>query len=149
MSGAVVDYEAEVVVVIGRRVPTLSEADASGVVAGSPPAKTSRITRCSSPARPRSSAWGRASAAYGPTGPAVVSLDNFGIPTTSRVALRSVGEVVQDSSTAQLIFTVFPKFVLCISLRSHAVSRRPHLSPGTPDGVGITRAAFSPPGMRS
>ena len=89
LSGAIVDYEAEVVVVIGRTCRDVPEDAAWEVVAGITAGQDISDREVQLTGSPRSSAWGRAFAAYGPTGPAVVSVDAFEIATTSRCAARS------------------------------------------------------------
>ena len=90
---------------------------------------------------------GKSFGAYGPTGPAVVSIDSFENPDDITLRCEVWGEVVQESSTAQLIFGV-PKLVSYLSSIC-TLSPGDLIFTGTPDGVGMGVAVSSPPETRS
>ena len=87
---------------------------------------------------------GKSFGAYGPTGPAVVSVDAFENPNDIALRCEVWGEVVQESSTAQLIFSV-PKLVSYLSSIC-TLSPGDLIFTGTPDGVGMARGRFLSPG---
>ena len=140
LSGAVVDYEAELVVVIGRVSRHVSEADASGAVAGLTAGQDISDREVQLTGTPPQFCLGKSFNGFGPTGPAVVSLDSFADPDDISLRCEVWGEVVQESSTAKLIFTV-PKLV---SYLSSICTLFPGdlIFTGTPDGVGMARGRF-------
>ena len=87
---------------------------------------------------------GKSFGAYGPTGPAVVSVDTFENPDDIALRCEVWGEVVQESSTAQLIFGV-PELVSYLSSIC-TLSPGDLIFTGTPDGVGMARGRFLTPG---
>jgi 2-keto-4-pentenoate hydratase/2-oxohepta-3-ene-1,7-dioic acid hydratase in catechol pathway len=144
LSGAVVDYEAEVVVVIGRTCRDVPDDAAWNVVAGVTAGQDISDREVQLAGSPPQFCLGKSFGAYGPTGPAVVSVDAF--ENRNDIALRCEvwGEVVQESSTAQLIFSV-PKLVsylssICMLYPGDLIFT------GTPDGVGMARGRFLAPG---
>jgi 2-keto-4-pentenoate hydratase/2-oxohepta-3-ene-1,7-dioic acid hydratase in catechol pathway len=70
-------------------------------------------------------------------GPAIVTTDEIPDPHSLRIRLRLNGEVMQDSSTAQLIFGVDQ----LIAFLSETVTLEPGdvIATGTPSGVGFAR----------
>lgn len=140
LSGAVVDYEAELVVVIGRTSRHVAEEDAWSVVAGLTAGQDISDREVQLAGSPPQFSLGKSFGAYGPTGPAVVSVDSF--PNPDDIALRCEvrGEVVQESSTAHLIFGV-PRLV---SYLSSICTLYPGdlIFTGTPEGVGMARGRF-------
>jgi len=144
LSGAVVDYEAEVVVVIGRTCRHVPEGAAWDVVAGLTAGQDISDREVQLAGSPPQFCLGKSFGAYGPTGPAVVSVDAFEDPDDVALRCEVWGEVVQESSTAQLIFGV-PQLV---SYLSSICTLYPGdlIFTGTPDGVGMARGRFLSPG---
>jgi 2-keto-4-pentenoate hydratase/2-oxohepta-3-ene-1,7-dioic acid hydratase in catechol pathway len=144
LSGSAVDYEAEVVVVIGATCRDVPEDAAWDVVAGITAGQDISDRTVQFTGSPPQFCLGKSFGAYGPTGPAVVSLDTFADPDDIAVGCQVWGEVVQESSTAQLIFGV-PKLV---SYLSSICTLFPGdlIFTGTPDGVGMARGRFLAPG---
>jgi 2-keto-4-pentenoate hydratase/2-oxohepta-3-ene-1,7-dioic acid hydratase in catechol pathway len=140
LSGAVVDYEAEVVVVIGRTCRDVPEDAAWGVVAGVTAGQDISDREVQLAGSPPQFCLGKSFGAYGPTGPAVVSVDAFENPDDIALRCEVWGEVVQESSTAQLIFSV-PKLVSYLSSIC-TLSPGDLIFTGTPDGVGMARGRF-------
>ena len=140
LSGAVVDYEAEVVVVVGRRCRYVTEEAAWDAVAGITAGQDISDREVQLTGSPPQFCLGKSFGSYGPTGPAVVSLD--ALRDRDDIALRCEvwGEVVQEASTAQLIFSV-PQLV---SYLSSICTLFPGdlIFTGTPDGVGMGRGRF-------
>jgi 2,4-diketo-3-deoxy-L-fuconate hydrolase len=144
LSGAVVDYEAEVVVVIGRTCRAVPEVAAWEVVAGITAGQDISDREVQLTGSPPQFCLGKSFHAYGPTGPAVVSVDT--LRDRDDIALRCEvwGEVVQESSTSQLIFSV-PRLVSYLSSIC-TLSPGDLIFTGTPDGVGMARGRFLSPG---
>jgi len=144
LSGGAVDYEAELVVVVGRTCRDVPEASAWDVVAGVTAGQDISDREVQFIGSPPQFCLGKSFAAYGPIGPAVVSVD--ALADRDDIALRCEvwGEVVQESSTAQLIFSV-PELV---SYLSSICTLGPGdlIFTGTPDGVGMARGRFLAPG---
>lgn len=147
LSGAVVDYEAELVAVIGRTCRDVREDGAWDVVAGLTAGQDISDREVQLTGSPPQFCLGKSFRAYGPTGPAVVSVDAFENPDDIALHCEVWGEVVQESSTAQLIFNV-PNS--CRTSRRFARSPR-----ATSSSRGRRRewawgvAASSPPATRS
>jgi len=132
-----VDYEAELVVVIGRGGKHIPREDALSHVAGyccghDVSARDWQLTK---PGKQ----WllGKTFDTFGPLGPMLVTPDEVGDPGNLRIQFRRNGQTLQDSSTSQLIFPI-PDLIRYLS----GVVR---LSPGdviftgTPPGVGDAR----------
>lgn len=144
LSGGSVDYEAEVVVVIGTQCRHVPEDRSWEVVAGITAGQDISDREVQLSGSPPQFCLGKSFTDYGPTGPAVVSLDSFDDPDDIALRCEVWGEVVQKTSTAQLIFTV-PKLV---SYLSSICSLYPGdlIFTGTPEGVGMARGRFLSPG---
>ena len=130
-----VDYEAELGFVIGKRGRHISEADALDYVAGYMPINDVSARDY----QERVSQWtmGKSFDTFAPMGPALVTADEVGDPHNLAIRLWIGDEVLQDSSTSQLIFSV-PKLVADIS---EVMTLEPGdiVSTGTPPGVGAAR----------
>jgi 2-keto-4-pentenoate hydratase/2-oxohepta-3-ene-1,7-dioic acid hydratase in catechol pathway len=74
---------------------------------------------------------------FGPMGPELVSADEVPDPHNLRIGCEINGRVLQDSTTAQLIFRL-PELVAFLS---QAMTLEPGdvVSTGTPPGVGFAR----------
>lgn len=132
-----VDYEAELVVVIGKTAKNVSEADAMSYVGG---------YTCGHDVSARDwqkykpgGQWlcGKSFDSFAPIGPHLVTADEIPDPHDLRIQLRLNGETMQDSSTKQLIFNV-PQL---ISYISQVCTLKPGdlIFTGTPPGVGGAR----------
>ncbi len=130
-----VDYEAELGFVIGKRGRHISEADALDHVAGYMPINDVSARDY----QERVSQWtmGKSFDTFAPMGPALVTSDEVGDPHKLAIRLWIGDEVLQDSSTSQLIFSI-PKLVADIS---EVMTLEPGdiVSTGTPPGVGAAR----------
>ena len=131
-----VDYEAELGFVIGKRGRHISEADALDHVAGYMPINDVSARDY----QERVSQWtmGKSFDTFAPMGPALVTSDEVGDPHKLAIRLWIGDELLQDSNTSQLIFSV-PKLVADIS---EVMTLEPGdiVSTGTPPGVGAARA---------
>src|SRR5262249_11075209 len=109
-----VDWELELAVVIGRRVKEVSEAEALGAVAGYTVINdiSQRRYRPNPGRKPRDRDkffdWmhGKWFDGFCPCGPCITSADEITDPQNLRLTLTLNGQVRQDASTAQMIFSV-------------------------------------------
>ena len=130
-----VDFEAELAVVIGRRGRHVAEKDAMDYVAG-------YMALNDVSARDyqfRGPQWlqGKTFDTFAPCGPFLITSDEIADPHALGIRLRLNGEVMQESSTRELIFGI-PRL---ISYLSDIVTLAPGdiISTGTPPGVGYAR----------
>ncbi|HJZ38695.1 MAG TPA: fumarylacetoacetate hydrolase family protein [Solirubrobacterales bacterium] len=128
-----VDWEVELAFVVGSRARRVSEEAASGHVFGYAVANdvTARDLQFE-----RDSQWVRAKSldSFCPLGPAVVTADEVSDPQALALRCRVNGEVVQESSTSQMIFSV----ASLVSFLSRSFTLEPGdvVLTGTPWGVG-------------
>jgi 2-keto-4-pentenoate hydratase/2-oxohepta-3-ene-1,7-dioic acid hydratase in catechol pathway len=132
-----VDYEAELVVVIGRGGRNISREDAFAHVAGYTVGNdvSARDWQIGRPG----GQWllGKTPDTFAPIGPYVVTADQVENPSDLAISLRLNGETMQDSSTKELIFGVDE----IIAHISQLFSLEPGdiIFTGTPPGVGMAR----------
>lgn len=139
VGGVKLDWEAELGIVIGREARQVTEARALDYIAG-----YCTFNDVSERAFQfeRGSQWdkGKGCDSFGPIGPWLVTRDEVPDPQQLHVWLDVNGERMQDSSTADMIFS-------CAEIISY-VSRFMTLLPGdvictgTPQGVGMGRGRF-------
>jgi 2,4-diketo-3-deoxy-L-fuconate hydrolase len=157
LSGDRVDWEAELVVVIGVGGRDIHEVDAWQAVAGLTVGQDLSDRTVQNLGKPAQFNLGKSFADYGPIGPAVVTLDEVRAvadPEALSVTCwlsesgSDVERVLQDGNTRDLIFTV-PQLV---SRLSAIVELLPGdlIFTGTPSGVGLGRdpQEFLKPGQR-
>lgn len=131
------DYEAELVVVIGKAGFNISETDAMAHVAGYTVGHdvSARDYQLKKPG----GQWmmGKTFDTFAPIGPDLVTADEVTDPHNLAIKCILNGETVQDSNTAQLIFKV-PQLIAYLS---HVFTLRPGdlIFTGTPPGVGMAR----------
>jgi 2-keto-4-pentenoate hydratase/2-oxohepta-3-ene-1,7-dioic acid hydratase in catechol pathway len=140
LSGDHVDWEVELVVVIGTRARHVAEDRAWDHVAGLTLGQDISDRVVQRTGTPPQYSLGKSFAGYGPTGPALVSLDAFDDPDDVAVRCVVSGELMQDSRTSQLIFPV----QTLVAYLSSIVELRPGdlIFTGTPAGVGAARGRF-------
>jgi 2-keto-4-pentenoate hydratase/2-oxohepta-3-ene-1,7-dioic acid hydratase in catechol pathway len=131
-----VDYEAELVVVIGKQGKNISKASAFSHVAGYT-CGNDVSARDWQKGRPGGQ-WllGKTPDTFAPTGPYLVTSDEVD-PHNIKIGLRLNGETLQDSSTKELIFGVDE----VIAHVSQLITLYPGdlIFTGTPPGVGAAR----------
>ena len=132
-----VDYEAELVVVIGRKATDVPAARAMEYVVGymnghDVSARDWQLQR-------NGQQWllGKTFDTFAPTGPALVTADEVPDPHELRIQFRLNGETVQDSNTRQLIFQI-PQLIAHISAIATLLPGD-LIFTGTPHGVGFVR----------
>lgn len=127
-----VDWEVELAVVIGRRMRNVTEADALGYVFGYTVANdvSARDVQFSDGQWVR----GKSLDTFCPLGPVVVTRDEVPDPQALRLRTLVNNEVVQDSSTSEMIFSVAQLLAFC----SRAFTLEPGdvVLTGTPWGCG-------------
>lgn len=129
------DYEAELVIVMGKRAWNVSEHEAMDYVFG----YTCGNDLSCREAQMRSGQWliGKTMPGFGPCGPCVVTADGYNPNEGKRVRSYVNGELRQDGSTSDMIFS-------CARIISYA-SRYLVLEPGdliftgTPSGVALEK----------
>lgn len=133
-----VDYEGELVVVIGKKGRAIAPARALDHVFGYTLLNdvTARVTQ----ARHKQWFLGKSLDGFGPLGPAIVTADEIPDPTKLRLQTKVNGELRQDASVSDLIFDI-PFLIACIS-KIMTLDPGDLIATGTPEGAGI---GFSPP----
>ena len=130
-----VDYEAELGVVIGAKAKRVSERDALDHVAG---------YTCVNDVSARDlqfadGQWtrGKSPDTFCPVGPRLVPREEIADPQALAIRCLVNGEALQDSSTAQMIFSVAE----IIAYTSQVITLEPGdlIATGTPAGVGVFR----------
>jgi 2-keto-4-pentenoate hydratase/2-oxohepta-3-ene-1,7-dioic acid hydratase in catechol pathway len=132
-----VDYEAELVVVVGKRGRDIAEADAMSFVAGYTVGHDVSARDWQFKGEEKQWTIGKTFDTFAPTGPHLVTADELPDPHVLQVRLRLNGETMQDSNTREFIFAV-PKL---IEYLSQVVTLEPGdlIFTGTPPGVGVAR----------
>ncbi|HMP05592.1 MAG TPA: fumarylacetoacetate hydrolase family protein [Lacipirellulaceae bacterium] len=134
---AEVDYEAELVVVIGRRARRVPRSTALQYVAGYACGHdvSARDWQKGKPGKQ----WllGKSFDSFAPLGPWLATADEIADPHQLDIQLRLNGQVMQSSNTRQLIFGVD----YLVSYLSHVCTLLPGdlIYTGTPPGVGMAR----------
>lgn len=130
-----VDFEAELAFVIGKEAKRVSEEEADDYVFG----YTIMNDISARDLQFQDGQWSRGKTAdtFAPFGPVIVTKDEVGDPHNLAISLELNGEIMQDSNTSNLIFTV-PKI---ISFLSQSMTLMPGdlIATGTPPGVGMGR----------
>ncbi len=132
-----VDYEAELVLVIGRGGRSIPEGEARGHVAAYTCGNdvSARDWQLNKPG----GQWlaGKSFDTFAPCGPWMVTADEISEPGKLGIKLRLNGQVMQDSNTAELIFPVDQ----LVSYISQFCTLNPGdlIFTGTPGGVGMGR----------
>lgn len=134
-AAAVVDYEVELTVVIGREAKYVSESDALDYVAG----YTAFNDVSARDLQMQTSQWGAGKAidTFGPLGPGIVPARFIPDPQALMLTTRVNGERMQHESTNQMIFSV----AATIAFITQFMTLLPGdiIATGTPAGVGFIR----------
>src|SRR5262245_252691 len=137
LSSTTVDWEVELVVVIGRGGRRIPEARALEHVAGYTVGQDISDRRLQFSDRPPQFCLGKSIDTFGPIGPALVSLDAFADPNDLPLTCDVGAERMQDARTSDLIFGV-PELIAYLS-RFLPLEAGDLIFTGTPAGVGSTR----------
>lgn len=137
LSGDTVDWEVELVVVIGTAAHQVDIAQAWSHVAGLTVGQDLSDRAVQTTGSPAQFSMGKSFPGFAPIGPAMVSLDEFEDPDDLRVSTELNGVTVQDSRTSDLVFSV-PQLIAYLS---GIVTLLPGdlIFTGTPEGVGLGR----------
>lgn len=136
-AGGTTDWEVELVVVLARRAERVDAADAwsyvAGVTVGQDLSERTSQTRGESP----QFSLAKSFTGFAPSGPWLVTTDEFDDPGDLELGCRLNGEDVQRASTRDLVHSV-PEL---ISRLSHVLALLPGdvIFTGTPAGVGFSR----------
>lgn len=140
-----VDWEIELGVVIGKKCRHVTEKEALSYVAGYTVCNdvSDRRNRINPDRKPRDKDsffdWlhGKWHDSFLPTGPCILSAHSLPDPQKLRVQLKVNGKIMQDASTAQMIFPVSA----IVAILSDLVTLEPGdlIVTGTPAGVGAAR----------
>ena len=143
--GPAIDWEAELVAVIGRPADRVAEADAWSVVAGLSVGQDISDRHLQFAAGAQFS-LGKSRRGYGPVGPWLVTVDEVSNPDDLGVGCSLNGEKMQDARTSDLIFSV-PRLIAEISAVLPLLPGDVIFT-GTPSGIGAVRqpARFLQPG---
>jgi 2,4-diketo-3-deoxy-L-fuconate hydrolase len=136
LPSAYVDWEVELVVVMGRRAHLVGEAEAWSHVAGVTVGQdlSERVVQRAAGGQ---FSLGKSYPGFGPTGPWLVTVDELDDPDDLGLRCTLDGEVVQDARTGDMIVAV-PSLVRVLS---EVVALLPGdiIFTGTPSGVGVAR----------
>jgi 2-keto-4-pentenoate hydratase/2-oxohepta-3-ene-1,7-dioic acid hydratase in catechol pathway len=132
-----VDYEAELVVVIGKRGRNILAAAASEYIAGYTVGND--VSARDWQLKKDGKQWmvGKTFDTFAPTGPHLVTAEEIPDPHALAIRLRLNGRTMQDSSTGQMVFSVADT----IAYLSQVFTLEPGdlIFTGTPPGVGFAR----------
>lgn len=133
-----VDYEAEMGVVIGKRCRHVSREEARSVIAGYVVCNdvTARDWQFRSP----TFTLGKSFDTHGPIGPWITTDDEIADPHALTITLELNGEERQHASTSEMIYDIYDQ----ISYLSEVMTLEPGdlIATGTPAGVGIAGNRF-------
>ncbi len=143
ITGPMVDWEVEIVAVIGTEVSHVAVAEAWAAVAGLTLGQDISDRGVQFSDSPPQFSLGKSFAGFGPTGPALVSVDAFGDPDDIGLWCDVSGERMQEGRTSDLIFSV-PTLVAYLSSIC-TLYPGDLIFTGTPSGVGLARGRFLAP----
>jgi len=140
-----VDWEVELVAVIGRHADRVAEADAWSRVAGLTVGQdiSDRVLQFAAGSQ---FSLGKSRRGFGPLGPWVVTPDEFANPDDLALGCSVDGETMQEGRTSDLVFSI-PVLVAELSAIT-PLWPGDVIFTGTPSGIGATRtpARFLQPG---
>jgi 5-oxopent-3-ene-1,2,5-tricarboxylate decarboxylase/2-hydroxyhepta-2,4-diene-1,7-dioate isomerase len=134
-----VDYEAELLVVLGTGGKNLAEADAMRHVVGYSVFNDVTARERQRADQEKKQPWFRSKSldTFGPLGPFLVTADEVPDPHDLRITLSVTGETKQDDTTASMIYRI-PTLIAYLS-RWFALEPGDVIATGTPSGVGPIR----------
>ncbi len=132
-----VDYEAELVIVVGRRGRNIRPDEAMNFVAGYTIGHD--VSARDWQLKKEGKQWmvGKTFDTFAPTGPVIVTTDELTDPHHLPIRLRLNGQTMQDSNTSQMIFDV-PSILAYLS-QVFTLEPGDLIFTGTPPGVGFAR----------
>lgn len=140
LSGDTVDWEVELVVVIGTGGRHIPRSEAWAHVAGLTLGQDVSDRTVQLTGAPPQFSLGKSFDGFGPIGPAIVSVDTFADPDDVELWCDVAGERMQHASTSDLIFPV-PELIEYLS-GICTLTPGDLVFTGTPSGVGAARRRF-------
>jgi 2-keto-4-pentenoate hydratase/2-oxohepta-3-ene-1,7-dioic acid hydratase in catechol pathway len=140
LSGDMVDWEVEIVAVIGTRCSNVALERAWAVIAGLTLGQDISDRRVQLNGSPPQFSLGKSFSAYAPIGPAIVSTDSFADPDDIHLWCEVSGERMQDARSSELIFSI-PVLVTYLSSIC-TLDPGDIIFTGTPAGVGMARGRY-------
>ena len=137
LSSGYVDWEVELVAVIGRRGRRIPVGHALDHIAGYTAGQDISDRKLQFADKPPQFSMGKSIDTFGPIGPALVSLDAFADPNDLALRCDVSGEQVQGARTSDMIFSVSELVAFLSSLCT--LEPGDLIFTGTPSGVGSTR----------
>ncbi|MFN5603012.1 MAG: fumarylacetoacetate hydrolase family protein [Actinomycetes bacterium] len=137
LSGDTVDWEVELVVVIGKGGRRIARESAWSHVAGITLGQDISDRVVQTTGKPPQFSLGKSFDTYGPIGPVMVSVDSFADPDDIGLWCDISGERMQEARSRDLIFDV-PYLVSYLSSIC-TLEAGDLIFTGTPDGVGMAR----------
>lgn len=135
------DYEDELVVVIGKDAKNVSEEDASEYILGYAAGNDVSARNFQLPdVSGGQFCYAKSFDGFAPIGPAIVSPTQFANPTAIRVTTTVNGSIKQDSNTSDMIFKV--NQIISHLSRGTTLRQGTVIMTGTPSGVGYFRKEF-------
>jgi len=139
-----VDWEVELVVVMGRGGLGISENEALDFVAGFCVGQDISDRRMQFADKPPQFSLGKSADSFGPIGPALVALDAFENPDDLALTCDVAGERMQDGRTRDMVFAVSE--LIAFLSRTCTLAPGDLIFTGTPAGVGSARQRYLAPG---
>jgi 2-keto-4-pentenoate hydratase/2-oxohepta-3-ene-1,7-dioic acid hydratase in catechol pathway len=130
-----VDYECELALVIGRKTRRAHAADAGQAIFGY--TCMNDVTERRLQAEEKLWLRGKGSDTFAPLGPWIVTPDQLGDPLNLEIKTTLNSEVMQQSSTANLILK--PEDIVAFVTETVTLEPGDVISTGTPGGVGVFR----------
>jgi 2-keto-4-pentenoate hydratase/2-oxohepta-3-ene-1,7-dioic acid hydratase in catechol pathway len=135
------DYEAELGVVIGKRCRHVSVAEAPSVVAGYLAVNDVSVRDWQS--RSPTMTLGKSFDTHGPIGPWIVTADEVPDPHALRIRIKVNGEVRQEANAGEMIHDIWEQIAYLTTVMT--LEPGDLIATGTPSGVGV---AMKPPSYR-
>lgn len=131
-----IDFEAELMVVLGTGGKNIAEADAMNHVAGYTVFNDVTARTMQKKAQSSNHPWfmSKSLDTFGPMGPYLVTPDEVPDPHNLRISLTVNGETKQDDTTASMVFRI--PFLIAYLSRFFALEPGDVIATGTPSGIG-------------
>ncbi|MBC7808830.1 MAG: fumarylacetoacetate hydrolase family protein [Akkermansiaceae bacterium] len=131
-----VDYEAELMVVLGSGGRNIAESDAMSHVAGYTAFNDVTARTMQKKAQSSNHPWflSKSLDTFGPMGPYLVTPDEIPDPHDLRITLTVNGETRQDDTTESMVFRI--PFLIAYLSRFFALEAGDVIATGTPSGIG-------------
>ena len=132
-----VDYEAELAIIIAKKVKNISSSEAQDCILGYTCANDISARDWQLEKQNKQWARGKSFDTFCPLGPYMVTSDEIHDPQKLRIRTIVNGNILQDSNTADMIFDI--SAIISDLSRSMTLMPGTVILTGTPEGVGFTR----------